>query len=44
VNRAEVDVDDRHIKTPLLWVLRDVLARPGRSLAAGRASAQRALF
>src|SRR5260370_8964732 len=26
VNGAELEVDDRHAKTPLLWVLRDVLA------------------
>ena len=26
VNGAEVEVDDRHAKTPLLWVLRDVWA------------------
>ena len=30
VNGADVDVDDRHAKTPLLWVLRDVLGRQGR--------------
>ena len=24
VNGADVEVDDRHAKTPLLWVLRDV--------------------
>ena len=29
VNGADVEVDDRHAKTPLLWVLRDV-ARPAR--------------
>jgi hypothetical protein len=26
VNGADVEVDDRHAQTPLLWVLRDVLA------------------
>jgi hypothetical protein len=26
VKGAAVEVDDRHAKTPLLWVLRDVLA------------------
>jgi isoquinoline 1-oxidoreductase beta subunit len=25
INGAELEVDDRHAKTPLLWVLRDVL-------------------
>ena len=29
VNGAEVEVDDRHAKTPLLWVLRDVLGLHG---------------
>jgi hypothetical protein len=29
VNGAEVEVDDRHAKTPLLWVLRDVLELRG---------------
>ena len=29
VNGAEIEVDDRHAKTPLLWVLRDVLGLRG---------------
>src|SRR5439155_15381311 len=29
VNGADVEVDDRHAKTPLLWVLRDVLELRG---------------
>src|SRR5438270_5015794 len=29
VNGAEVEVDDRHAKTPLLWVLRDVIGLHG---------------
>src|ERR1700749_1904647 len=35
VNGAEVDVDDRHAKTPLLWVLRDVLALRGTKFGCG---------
>ena len=34
VNRADVEVDDRLAKTPLLWVLRDVLGLRARSSAA----------
>jgi hypothetical protein len=33
VNGADVEVDDRHAKTPLLWVLRDVLGMPGTKFA-----------
>jgi hypothetical protein len=33
VNRAELEVDDLHAKTALLWVLRDVLAMHGFSQA-----------
>jgi hypothetical protein len=33
VNGAEVEVDDRHAKTPLLWVLRDVLGLQGTKFA-----------
>jgi 2Fe-2S iron-sulfur cluster binding domain len=35
VNGAEVDVDDRHAKTPLLWVLRDVLGLHGTKFDCG---------
>ena len=42
VNGADVEVDDRHAKTPLLWVLRDVLGCAERSSAAGPVSARRA--
>jgi isoquinoline 1-oxidoreductase subunit beta len=35
VNRAEVEVDDRHEKTPLLWVLRDVLGLHGTKFGCG---------
>jgi hypothetical protein len=33
VNGAELEVDHRHAKTPLLWVLRDVLAMHGTKSA-----------
>src|SRR5258706_1360480 len=35
VNGAEVEVDDRHAKTPLLWVLRDVLGERGTKFGCG---------
>src|SRR6201996_8695276 len=35
VNDAEVEVDDRHAKTPLLWVLRDVLGVHGVKFGCG---------
>jgi isoquinoline 1-oxidoreductase beta subunit len=35
VNGADVEVDDRHAKTPLLWVLRDVLALRGTKFGCG---------
>jgi isoquinoline 1-oxidoreductase beta subunit len=35
VNRAEVEVDDRHAETPLLWVLRDVLGLHGTKFGCG---------
>jgi isoquinoline 1-oxidoreductase subunit beta len=35
VNGAELEVDDRHAKTPLLWVLRDVLALRGTKFGCG---------
>jgi isoquinoline 1-oxidoreductase beta subunit len=35
INGAEVDVDDRHAKTPLLWVLRDVLELRGTKFGCG---------
>ena len=35
VNGAEVEVDDRHAKTPLLWVLRDVLGVHGVKFGCG---------
>src|SRR2546430_4091400 len=35
VNGAEVEVDDRHAETPLLWVLRDVLGLRGTKFGCG---------
>jgi isoquinoline 1-oxidoreductase subunit beta len=35
VNGAQVEVEDRHAKTPLLWVLRDVLGLPGTKFGCG---------
>ena len=35
VNGAEVEVDDRHAKTPLLWVLRDVVGLRGTKFGCG---------
>src|SRR6202051_1991371 len=35
VNDAEVEVDDRHARTPLLWVLRDVLGMHGTKFGCG---------
>ena len=35
VNGTDVEVDDRHAKTPLLWVLRDVLGLPGTKFGCG---------
>ncbi len=35
MNGAEVDVDDRHAKTPLLWVLRDVFGLHGTKYGCG---------
>jgi isoquinoline 1-oxidoreductase subunit beta len=35
VNGAEYEVDDRHAKTPLLWVLRDVLGLRGTKFGCG---------
>ena len=35
VNGDDVEVDDRHAKTPLLWVLRDVLGMPGTKFGCG---------
>jgi isoquinoline 1-oxidoreductase subunit beta len=35
VNGATVEVDDRHAKTPLLWVLRDVLGMRGTKFGCG---------
>jgi isoquinoline 1-oxidoreductase subunit beta len=35
VNDAEVEVADRHAKTPLLWVLRDVLGLHGTKFGCG---------
>jgi aerobic-type carbon monoxide dehydrogenase small subunit (CoxS/CutS family) len=35
VNGADVEVDDRHAKTPLLWVLRDVSGMPGTKFGCG---------
>jgi isoquinoline 1-oxidoreductase beta subunit len=35
VNGEEVEFDDRHATTPLLWVLRDVLGMPGTKFGCG---------
>jgi isoquinoline 1-oxidoreductase beta subunit len=35
VNGADMDVDDRHSTTPLLWVLRDVLGMNGTKFGCG---------
>jgi len=35
VNGAEIEVDDRHAKTPLLWVLRDVVGLRGTKFGCG---------
>ncbi|HET6752893.1 MAG TPA: 2Fe-2S iron-sulfur cluster-binding protein [Jiangellaceae bacterium] len=35
VNGADVEVDNRHAKTPLLWVLRDVLGLHGTKFGCG---------
>src|SRR3954470_17534126 len=35
VNGAKLEVDDRHAKTPLLWVLRDVLGLDGTKFGCG---------
>src|SRR3954471_10364532 len=35
VNGADVEIDDRHAKTPLLWVLRDVLGLHGTKFGCG---------
>src|SRR5882724_162283 len=35
VNGTDVEVDDRHAKTPLLWVLRDVLGLTGTKFGCG---------
>jgi len=35
VNDADVEVDDRHARTPLLWVLRDVLGMHGTKFGCG---------
>jgi aerobic-type carbon monoxide dehydrogenase small subunit (CoxS/CutS family) len=35
VNGADVEVDDRHAKTPLLWALRDVLGMAGTKFGCG---------
>ena len=35
INGADVEVDDRHTKTPLLWVLRDVLGMHGTKFGCG---------
>jgi len=35
VNGADVEVDDRHAKAPLLWVLRDVLGLHGTKFGCG---------
>src|SRR5881227_2381137 len=35
INGSAVEVDDRHAKTPLLWVLRDVLGMHGTKFGCG---------
>jgi isoquinoline 1-oxidoreductase subunit beta len=35
INGAEVEIDDRHAKTPLLWVLRDVVGLRGTKFGCG---------
>jgi aerobic-type carbon monoxide dehydrogenase small subunit (CoxS/CutS family) len=35
VNGADIEVDDRHSTTPLLWVLRDVLGMHGTKFGCG---------
>src|SRR5579862_8003314 len=35
INGADVEVDDRHAKTPLLWVLRDVVGLHGTKFGCG---------
>src|SRR4051794_25330484 len=35
VNGADVEIDDRHAKTPLLWVLRDVIGLRGTKFGCG---------
>jgi aerobic-type carbon monoxide dehydrogenase small subunit (CoxS/CutS family) len=35
VNGADVEVDDRHARSPLLWVLRDVLGMRGTKFGCG---------
>ena len=40
INGSAVKLDDRHAKTPLLWVLRDVLGTQARNSAAESATAQ----
>ncbi len=35
VNAADVEVDDRHAKTPLLWVLGDVIGLHGTKFRSG---------
>src|SRR5579859_6099946 len=35
VNDADLEVDDRHARTPLLWVLRDVLGMHGTKFGCG---------
>jgi isoquinoline 1-oxidoreductase subunit beta len=35
INGADVEVADRHAKTPLLWVLRDVLGMHGTKFGCG---------
>ena len=35
VDGAEIEVDDRHANTPLLWVLRDVLGLHGAKFGCG---------
>jgi aerobic-type carbon monoxide dehydrogenase small subunit (CoxS/CutS family) len=35
IDGVEVDVDDRHAKTPLLWILTDVLGLHGTKFGCG---------
>ena len=40
VNGIDVEVDDRYVKTPLLWVLRYVFGTPGSEQTSQESTAQ----